>query len=67
MSDVKYPDITVKIIGANGNAFCILGICTREMRRHKLPQSEIDNFMSEATHGDYNHLLCVVMNWFNVE
>ena len=67
MSDVKYLDITVKIIGDNGNAFCILGICTREMRRHKLPQSEIDNFMSEATHGDYNHLLCVVMNWFNVE
>ena len=67
MSDVKYPDITVKIIGANGNAFCILGICTTAMRRHKLPQSEIDNFMSEATHGDYNHLLCVVMKWFNVE
>lgn len=67
MSDVKYPDITVKIIGVNGNAFCILGICTREMRRHKLQQSEIDNFMSEATHGYYNHLLCVVMNWFNME
>ena len=67
MSDVKYPDITVKIIGKDGNAFCILGICTREMRRHELPQSEIDNFMSEATSGDYNHLLCVVTEWFNVE
>jgi hypothetical protein len=67
MSDVKYPDITVKIIGVNGNAFNILGICTTAMRKHRLPQSEIDNFMSEATHGDYNHLLCVVMNWFNVE
>ena len=67
MSDVKYPDITVKIIGVNGNAFNILGICTTAMRKHRLPQSEIDNFMSEATHGDYNHLLGVVMNWFNVE
>lgn len=67
MSDVKYPDITVKIIGANGNAFCILGICTREMRRHSLPHSEIDNFMSEATSGNYDNLLCTVMNWFNVE
>lgn len=67
MSDVKYPDITVKIIGANGNAFCILGICTREMRRHKLSQSEIDSFMSEATSGNYDNLLCTVMNWFNME
>ena len=31
MSDVKYPDITINIIGIDGNAFCILGICTREM------------------------------------
>ena len=67
MSDVKYPDITVNIIGIDGNAFCILGICTREMRRHKLPQSEIDNFMSEATSGNYDNLLCTVMKWFNVE
>ena len=67
MTDIKYPEITVKIIGANGNAFCILGICTREMKKHKLPQAEIDNFMTEATSGDYNHLLCTVMNWFNVE
>ena len=67
MSYVKYPDITVKIIGVNGNAFCILGICTREMRRHKLSQSEIDSFMSEATSGNYDNLLCTVMNWFNVE
>ena len=67
MTDIKYPDITVKIIGADGNAFCILGICSREMKRHKLSQTEIDNFMTEATSGDYNHLLCTVMNWFNVE
>lgn len=67
MSNTKYPEITVKIVGVNGNAFCILGICTREMKRHNLPKSEIDNFMSEATSGDYNHLLCTVTNWFNVE
>ena len=67
MNEVKYPEITVNIIGINGNAFCILGVCTREMRKHKLPQSEIDSFMNEATSGDYNHLLCVVAEWFNME
>lgn len=66
MNNVKYPEITVRIIGVNGNAFNILGI-TAEMRKHRLPKSEIDAFFEEATSGSYDDLLCVVMNWFNVE
>ena len=68
MSETKYPDITVNIIGQNGNAFCILGICKRAMERTKLPQTEIDAFMTEATSGYYDHhLLATVMSWFAVE
>lgn len=67
MTDIKYPEITVNIIGVNGNAFNILGICTREMRKHHLPKSEIDKFFDEATKGSYDDLLCTVMKWFNVE
>lgn len=67
MSDVKYPEITIRIIGVNGNAFNILGICTAEMRKYHLPKSEIDAFFKEATSGNYDDLLCVVMKWFNVE
>ena len=67
MSEIKYPDITVNIIGQNGNAFCILGICKRAMERAKLPQTEIDSFMTEATSADYDHLLATVMSWFEVE
>lgn len=67
MTNVKYPEITVNIVGVNGNAFNILGICTAAMRKHQLPKSEIDNFFSEATSGSYDDLLCTVMQWFNVE
>jgi len=67
MTEIKYPDITVNIIGQNGNAFCILGICKKAMERAKLPQTEIDAFMAEATSGNYDHLLATVMAWFNVE
>ena len=67
MSNVKYPEITVNIVGVDGNAFNILGICTREMRKHHLPKSEIDSFFKEATGGSYDDLLCTVMKWFNVE
>lgn len=67
MSEIKYHNITVQLVGADGNAFNVLGICKRAMERAKLPQTEIDAFMTEAMSGDYNHLLQMVMAWFEVE
>ena len=63
----KYPDISVELIGQDSNAFNILGICRRAMTKNRLPQSEIDTFMQEATSGSYDDLLATCMNWFNVE
>ena len=63
----KYPDITVELIGQNGNAFNILGICLRAMREADLPQEERDAFEKEATSGNYDHLLATCIKWFNVE
>lgn len=64
---VKYPNITVALVGNNGNAFFILGTCLRAMRRAGLTKEEQDAFQKEATSGDYNHLLNTCMEWFNVE
>ena len=63
----KYPDITVELVGQDSNAFNILGICRRAMRKAHLTQSEIDAFMQEATSGSYDDLLATCMSWFNVE
>ena len=63
----KYPDIKAQLIGQDSNAFNILGICRRAMIKNRLPQSEIDTFMQEATSGSYDDLLATCMNWFNVE
>ena len=63
----KYPDITVELVGKDGNAFNILGICRRAMKRARLPESEIEAFTQEATSNDYNHLLITCTEWFNVE
>lgn len=63
----KYPDITVQLVGQNGNAFNILGICLRAMRRADLSQEERDAFHAEATSGDYIHLLATCMEWFEVK
>ena len=63
----KYPDITVELVGQNGNAFNILGICLRTMSRSGLSKEEQEAFQTEATSGNYDHLLATCMEWFNVE
>ena len=58
--------IEVKIIGADGNVFNILGICRRALLR--AGKIELwDEFQKEATSGDYNHLLATCMEWFDVD
>jgi hypothetical protein len=61
----KY-DIEVNLVGEDGNAFAILGRCTKAMRRGGVPKSDIDTFLKEATSGDYDHLLQTVMRWVKV-
>lgn len=63
----KHPEITIKLTGEDGNAFNILGICLRAMRRAGLYQAERDAFQAEATLSNYDHLLATCMEWFEVE
>ena len=51
---VKYPEITVELIGQNGNIFNLTGICTHAMRRGGVNRDERDKFVDEVTHaGSY--------------
>ena len=67
MSEPKYPEITVRLVGENGNAFYILGKCLSAMSLANIPKEEQDEFYHQATASDYNHLLITCMEWFNVE
>jgi hypothetical protein len=62
----KYPHITVRLTGINGNAFSVLGACRRAAERARLPQEEIDAFYTEAKSDDYDHLIQTAMRWFDV-
>jgi hypothetical protein len=63
----KYPHITVRLVGEDGNAFAILGRCRQAARRAGLPQAEIEAFFAEASSGNYDHLLQVCLRWFEIE
>ena len=67
MSSPKYPEITVNLVGENGNTFYILGKCLSAMRRANISKEEQDEFYRQATASDYNHLVITCMEWFNVE
>lgn len=62
----KY-DISVQLIGENGNAFNIIGKVRKEMKRNGVSNDEIDLFINEAMSGDYNNLLRTCMKYVNVE
>ena len=60
----RYPEITVELVGQDGNAYAILGRCRQAMREAGLAKLEIDAFWSEATSGDYDQLLQTCLRWF---
>ncbi len=62
----KYPQVEVNLVGEDGNDILILGRVARAMRRAKVPQADIDLFYTEATAGDYDHLLQTCMRWVTV-
>ena len=67
MTTPKYPDVHVQLVGQDGNAFMVLGLCQRAAQKAELSKAEIDEFMTEAKSGDYNHLLATCMAWFDVD
>jgi hypothetical protein len=63
----KYPDITVKLVGQDSNAFVLLGLINQALRKAKVPADIRGQFQTEATSGDYDNLLQTAMRWVNVE
>ena len=61
----KHPNITVDLIGEDGNAFAILGKVSKALFEHAGPE-EADAYREEATSRDYDHLLATTQEWVNV-
>ncbi len=57
----------VKLIGESGNAFPILGRVKHALLKAGADQEYIDKYLSEATSGDYKHLLTVTMKYVEIE
>ena len=60
-------DVTVRLTGTNGNAFAVIAKVRSALRDIGVPEEDVEDYVSEATSGDYSHLLSVTMEWVHVE
>lgn len=65
--EIKYPDIEVKLVGEDGNAFAIMGRVMRALENAGVPKEEIDQYYAESTSGDYDNLLATAVRWVSVQ
>lgn len=63
----KYPNITVKLIDEDSNAFAILGRVSKALRNGGVSKAEVDEFCIKAMNCDYNEFLVLCMDWVNIE
>ena len=50
------------LVGVDGNAYSVMGYTSRVLRKEGLG-SLVDEMNDKAMSGDYNHLLCVCMDY----
>jgi hypothetical protein len=65
-TEVKYPEIEVQLVGEDGNAFAIMGRVASALKSAGVSKEEIDEYYSESTSGDYEHLLRTATKWVSV-
>ena len=63
---IKYPNVTVKLTGTDGNAFAIMSKVTAALRKAGVEKPELDAFFKQATSGNYDNLLNTCMEWVDV-
>lgn len=56
----------VRLIGEDGNAFMVLGLCRHAARRAGWSEEQWTKVREEMTFGDYNMLLATAMKYFDV-
>ena len=59
----ELPEVT--LVGRDGNAFNIMGLCMRAARKH-YTQEQWENIREQMMSGDYDHLLWVAQKYFDV-
>ena len=63
MNQPLYPEVKVKLVGTDGNAFAIIGKVCRALRTAGIPLENIEEYRTEAMSGDYDNVLQTTLKW----
>ena len=59
---VEEKEVELELVGLDGNAFSLMGAFSQAARRQGWKAENIKVIMDECMKGDYNHLLCTLMD-----
>lgn len=65
-TDIRYPEVEVRLVGGAGNAWAIMGAVAHALRKAGVSDEEIAEYQKESMSGDYDHLLATAMAWVTV-
>jgi hypothetical protein len=70
-TELQGPDVAaakppLALVGLDGNAFTVLGQALRAARRAGWSQQQVAEYREKATSDDYDTLLAVTMDYFDV-
>ena len=54
--------VKLELVGLDGNAFFLMGMFSRQARKEGWTSEEIELVLDECKKGDYDHLLCTLMD-----
>jgi hypothetical protein len=59
--------VKMNLVGLDGNAFSLMGTFSEKARSQGWNREEIDYVINKCTSGDYNNLLCVLMEYCDMD
>ena len=54
--------VKLDLVGLDGNAFALMGAFKKQARKEGWNGDEVTAVMNECMSGDYDHLLCTLMD-----
>lgn len=55
--------ISLELVGIDGNAYAIMGAFKKQALKEGWSDQEVDIVLTEAKSGNYDHLLCTIMQY----
>lgn len=66
-AEVRYPDVTVKLTGGDGNVFAIIGAVTAAVKRAHGPEASQEWSRAAMSQPSYDDVLRLATSTVNVE